>query len=294
MNNQKNQSIKVSIAIPFHNDAKYLSFSIQSVINQSYKDWELILLDDGSTDSSLQIAKEFERENIRVISDGKNKGLAIRLNELSLLASGKYYARMDADDVMDFERIEKQVNYLERHPEVDVVGSDVYVIDKDNNIIGKTNTRIASPKTVEDIFSGGQFVHPSIMGKRQWFIENPYDEKLVRMQDKGLWLRTVEKSHFEILPDKYLFYRAGGLPTTKKNLKELSCLKTLYFKILWKEQKRNMMALKLYFVSLIKLLVYGVFEAFGQYDYLVRRRYASLDKVDIIKGVERFKVSIKQ
>lgn len=283
------EGVKVTIAIPFHNDEKYLRYSIHSVLNQSFKDWELILLDDGSKDKSLEIAKNFECEKIKVVSDGFNKGLAVRLNELTRMSKGKYYARMDADDVMDIERIEKQVKYLEEHPEVDVVGSDVYVIDKDNHIIGKTNTTIREPKSFHDILNGGQFVHPSVMGKRQWFVEHPYDEKLQRMQDKGLWLRTVSSSVFIIQPQVLMYYRAGGLPTMKKNINELKCLKTIYFTILGKEQHRYGFACKLYFVSLVKLCVYAIFELFGQTDFLVKRRYFELKEEELNTSKQRLK-----
>ncbi len=287
-----NHQIEVTIAIPFYNDEKYLFDSIQSVLNQTYKNWELILIDDGSKDSSLEIAKKFQSNNIKVVSDGKNKGLAVRLNESTKLACGKYYARMDADDIMDVDRVEKQVFYLETHPDIDVVGSDVYVIDKDNSIIGKTQTAIMDPCQVEHILKGGMFVHPSVMGKRQWFLNHPYDEKLIRMQDKGLWLRTVNSSKFHIMPDKFLFYRAGGLPTMKKNLKELSCLKTLFFTILGREQNRYGLAIRLYTIGILKLLVYAILELFGKVDVLVQRRYEKLDISELKNAGIRLNQSI--
>ena len=128
--------ILVTIGIPFFKDKEYLSAAIQSVINQTYQNWELILMDDGSSDGSLEIAKSFKDKRIRIVSDGKNKGLPSRLNEIVGLARGEFVARMDADDIMHPERIEKQVDYLIDHPEVNVLGTMAYVIDASNSIIG--------------------------------------------------------------------------------------------------------------------------------------------------------------
>ena len=101
----------VTVGIPFYNSEKYLSDSVKSTLNQTYTNLEIILLDDGSTDSSLKIAQEFEKKDKRVIviSDGENIGLPKRLNQLSQLVNGKYYARMDADDIMFSNRISSSI-----------------------------------------------------------------------------------------------------------------------------------------------------------------------------------------
>src|SRR5690242_569481 len=109
----------VTIGLPFYNNRSTLELAIKSVIAQTYSNWNLILLDDGSTDGSREIAKNYvDDDKISLISDGINKGLICRLNQLAHLATGKYLARMDADDLMDPERIKKQVEYLELHQEV--------------------------------------------------------------------------------------------------------------------------------------------------------------------------------
>lgn len=269
----------VTIAIPFYNSEFYLKEAVQSVINQSFHDWELILIDDGGTDRSINYAKEYANKDsrIKVFSDGKNYGLAKRLNQTVNMASGQFYARMDADDVMDATRIERQVAYMKANPDVDVVGSMAYIIDKDSNVISESNLVMESPKTVEDILNGGGFIHPSIMGKTSWFKQNSYDENLRRMQDLGLWLRSVEHSHFRILPSKLMFYRAVGLPTIKKDWQEFKCSNELYFQILYKEQGRKIQSVKLFLMSMFKLSVYMVFSIVGKTDYLVKRRYKPID-----------------
>ena len=122
----------VTIGLPFYNAEKYLALAIESVLQQTYTNWELLLLDDGSTDNSLSIAQSYAQKDsrIKVISDGKNKNLATRLNELPSLAQGLYLARMDADDIMHSARIERQLSVLKAHPEIDVLGTNAYIIKR--------------------------------------------------------------------------------------------------------------------------------------------------------------------
>ena len=115
----------VTIAIPAYNCQEYIDYAVQSVINQTYKNWELLLLDDGSTDGTLQKLKAYETDDrIRIISDGQNRGLIYRLNQSINLAHGRYYARMDADDIMLIHRVQSQIDFLEKNPSIDVVGSN--------------------------------------------------------------------------------------------------------------------------------------------------------------------------
>lgn len=277
--NNKMYTPLVTVAIPFYNAEKYLSDAIQSVINQSYQRWTLYLIDDGGKDSSLRICQEAAAKDSRIIvvSDGKNKGLAARLNESVMLAKGDYYARMDADDIMDCDRISRQVEYLQTHPEVDVVGCMASIINKDNLVISKSHLVNENPRTVDDILNGARFIHPTVLGKTSWFHSNPYDQKLRRMQDLGLWLRSVDHSNFVILPDNLLFYRAVGLPTLKKDWQEFKCSNELYHQILYKEQGRKWQSFKLFCLSLFKLSVYFVFSIVGKTDYLIERRYKSMN-----------------
>lgn len=253
----------ISIAIPFYNSEKYLRYSIQSVINQTYSNWELILIDDGGTDNSLTIAKEYEKSDrrIKVISDGCNKGLAVRLNESVGLSSGYYYARMDDDDIMSINRLEVQEKYLEEHKDVDVVGSSAMLIDSKNNIVGSHD--------MSTITTG--FIHPSIMGKTEWFRQNPYAEWCRRCQDRELWLRTAAKSCFVNLKRPLLFYREAGTITFAKYL---SSQKTNYeiFKH-YKDYNKN---LHWFLHSNIKnattTVIYYILSKIGKIDSIVKHR----------------------
>lgn len=205
---KSNKSL-ITIAIPFLNSEKYLSYAIQSVLNQTYTDWELILIDDGSTDRSKDISESYAQKDkrIRVVSDGANKGLSIRLNETISLAKGDYYVRMDADDVMDSCRIEKQIFFLEEHPETDVVGTSAVIIGEDNEILYGMKGRMTAPQKRSDVINGNIFIHPSITGKTAWFRKHPYDDSKRRSQDFFLWLSSVEDSKFSVIDEPLLFYR---------------------------------------------------------------------------------------
>ena len=193
----------VSIGIPFYNNEDYLTFAIQSVINQSHQDWELILINDGSSDSSLEIAQYFVSidSRVRVISDGLNKKLPARLNQLIDESKYKYIARMDADDIMHPERLATQLSILENNPDIDVLGTNAYTIDANNNITGVRQS------ISNEVVPVGSFVHPSVMAKTSWYKKNKYDEAATKSQDTLLWKSTAASSNFKATRQPLMFYR---------------------------------------------------------------------------------------
>lgn len=226
----------ISVGIPFYNAEQYLALSIQSVISQSYESWELILVDDGSTDASLQIANNYAKydKRIRVISDGENKKLPFRLNQIIQESKGDFIARMDADDLMHPHRLEKQLNFLINNPDFDVVSTGLISIDSKNNVKG---FRAVNEKTVDLNPIDGQYpiVHPSIMARKTWYIRNNYSEKYPRAEDYELWTRTLKANDLKImiLPELLLFYREeGSLSKDKilKSYKDIINIQLDYFK----------------------------------------------------------------
>lgn len=275
-----NNSTLVSIGIPFYNSEKYLEDAIKSVVKQTYSDWELILMDDGSTDSSIDIARKFEKNNnrIKVVSDGNNFGLPKRLNQLSQLSTGFYYARMDADDIMHPDRIKNQVEYLIDNPEIDLLGSGLISIDNDNNITGIRKGSFLKDITLQMVIRMTWCVHPTITGKLEWFQNNPYDEDLRRAQDYELWIRTVNKSVFVRLQEPYLFYREASTPSLKKYVESTQYSLNTFRKNRKKIGTFNV--LKLSISKLLKLSVYFGFSIFGLTDKLIARRSVQLKEND--------------
>ena len=133
----KNNSL-VSIVIPVHNAEEYINEALDSCINQTYENLEILVVDDKSQDNTLNILKEYEQKDsrIKVLPVEKQDGLGNVINIGIRRSRGKYIARMDADDVMYPDRIEKQVNYLESNPNCVAVGGQIDIIDKEGNIIG--------------------------------------------------------------------------------------------------------------------------------------------------------------
>ena len=148
----------VTVGLPFFNQAEFLDAVVQSVVSQVFTDWELILVDDGSTDDSLDVAQRWAASDsrIRVVADGHNRGLSTRLNQIARLATGQYLARMDADDKMLANRLVRQVEFLTQNPTVDVLGSAARLIDETGNEIGVVSPMI--PRTIGEAARRGCFV----------------------------------------------------------------------------------------------------------------------------------------
>lgn len=210
-----NQTL-VTVAIPAYNASAFIGEAINSVLMQSFKEFELILINDGSSDKTLDIMKSFPDPRIRIINDGKRRGFIERLNQSIELARGKYYARMDADDVMHPSRLQRQFDYLESHPDFHLVGSNFLMIDN-NSMIQATGFYTKEPKLL-DILKNKSFLHPSIMGHLSWFKQHQYDPLYLRIEDKELWLRVCDSVHWGNLEDVLMFYRACGTPVLKKYL----------------------------------------------------------------------------
>jgi glycosyltransferase involved in cell wall biosynthesis len=203
--------VRVSIGIPFHNNEQTLVSAIRSVFAQTFQDWELILVNDGSSDKSLEIAQAIDDPRVRVTSYPLNTGLSIRLNQITAMARGEYIARMDADDLMHPERLARQVKYLDANSAVDLVGTGTYTINFANHPVGTRG--LAPPDTnPQAILRRGLMIHPTVIGRTRWFHRNPYSELPVykRTQDRELWSRSCQHSIFASLQEPLYFYREGN------------------------------------------------------------------------------------
>tara|TARA_B100000767_G_scaffold271560_1_gene297436 strand:- start:5292 stop:6137 length:846 start_codon:yes stop_codon:yes gene_type:complete len=272
----------LTVGLPFYNTNKFLKYAIQSTLNQSFSDFELILLNDGSTDSSLEIARSFKDDRIVVISDGDNKGLAYRLNQISQLANGKYLARMDSDDIMHVDRLKIQLEYLSLNENIDLLGSNAFVIDNNNKIYGKMSV-LKYPSSYEDVYSNKCFIHPTITGKTKWFQNNQYNIEAIRMEDAELWSRTISTSNFSNLNIPLLYYRQAGTPYLSKYLKSQKGFR----KILRKEDTNKT---KLLFYSYFKSLAFIIITILGIQKYFFNKKFNNISE-DIINK-EQKKINI--
>ena len=201
--------MRVTVGIPFLNARRTLPDAIRSVFAQTFEDWELILLDDGSADGSLEIARSVCDPRVRIVCDGMHKGLHSRLNEIAVLARGDYLARMDADDLMHPDRLARQVQCLEADVRLDLIGTGVYVIDAQDNFMGIRDTGPLDTRP-ESVLAGAILPHPTITGRTRWFRDNPYDERFPRAEDYELWRRTCSRSRFAKITEPLYYLREGA------------------------------------------------------------------------------------
>lgn len=217
----------VSIAMPIFNTEKTLASAVRSVLIQSYVEWELLLIDDGSTDSTLSVARKFCDPRIRLVADGRRAGLAARLNQAIDLSQGKYLARMDGDDICFPERLERQVCYLEDNPDVDLLGTRAMVFAGDGTVRGVRPFRESHADICKQPWAGFYLPHPTWMGKLEWFRRHRYRVDVFRAEDQDLLMRTYDSSTFACLPMVLLGYREAVLSIWKTVPARFSLSKSL-------------------------------------------------------------------
>jgi len=201
----------VSVGLSFYNDERTLGDAIRSVLNQRYLSWELILINDGSTDRSLQVAESFVDSRIRLIHDGVNLGLCERLNQLVNEARGTYFARLDADDLLHPERLAFQVAFMQEHPEVDFVDTDMVSMSRDGRIVGVRCSQNLDNLTRGQLLRGRTPAHATVLGRLTWFRKFPYDPAYERAEDLELWVRALPESRFVHLSEPLYFVREGAV-----------------------------------------------------------------------------------
>ena len=163
----------ISIGIPFFNPGKYFLPAINSILKQTYKDFELILIDDGSTDDSLSLARSIKDSRVRVISDGFNLGLPARLNQIIKLATGDFIARMDADDLCSLTRLQKQLDILLLDNNLDAVFTGCCSIDNNCKIIGVSGKESNLQIELKQLLKGNTgILHASMLARREWCLRN--------------------------------------------------------------------------------------------------------------------------
>lgn len=201
----------ISIGIPFYNAEKYLEDAICSVLAQTHKYWELILIDDGSSDSSLSIANNYAKldSRIRVISDGKNEKLPFRLNQIIHESRYDFIARMDADDLMSNDRLKIQLQTLIDNIDVDIVTTGYLTIGKQNELTGVSlgqNFRM-KPQTI--LRGSTNLVHASLLARKSWYKRNLYNESNLLAEDFELWLIAAKNSDlkYTVLEETLYWYR---------------------------------------------------------------------------------------
>lgn len=197
----------VSIGMPVFNCESTLSDAIASILQQDFTDWELLIIDDGSRDGTLELARSFADPRIRVFADGLNRGLAARLNEAVKLARGEYFARMDGDDIAFADRLSTQLDFLRIHPDTDLVGGGALIFTSDLHVRGLRLPPMSHEEICATPWIGFPILHPTFMARRTWFARFPYDETMVKSQDQVLLANACLSSRFANVQRVMIAYR---------------------------------------------------------------------------------------
>jgi glycosyltransferase involved in cell wall biosynthesis len=202
-----------------HNDRRYLAESVGSVLDQSFDDFEFLIVDDGSTDGSSQVLRYTGDPRVRTITNARNVGLTCSLNIGLASARGKYVARMDADDIAEPMRLEWQVDAMERQPDLGLLGSGRLLIDDAGETINIARPAHGRTAVLWKMLLGNAFAHPTVMIRRDVLEHHQlrYDERFVTAQDYELWVRLLQHTAVDNLPEPLVRYRLRqGISQTRK------------------------------------------------------------------------------
>ncbi len=202
---------RISVILSFRNPGQWLEAAVASVPWQTEADWELIAIDDGSTDGSADLPLSHGDPRIRLFRHPRSAGLPARLNEGVRAARGRYIARMDADDIAFPQRFRIQSSYLDAHPGIDLLASSVLMIDEAGDPIAVTVSPPAHEQLIRRASLRFPMPHPTWMGRAEWFRAHPYDEQAIRAEDQHLLYRTHRQSRFAAIEEPLLAYRCGRL-----------------------------------------------------------------------------------
>ena len=217
---------KISVIMPVYNCELYINEAITSILNQTFTNFELIIIDDCSTDQTVAIIKSKFDDRICLIEKKENSGLINSLNLGIAKAKGEYIARMDGDDICLPERFAKQIYFLENNPTIVMCGTAI-------KFVGSSSGNLFYPQTHEEIkinlFSFlPVFAHPTIMGRKDFFNKNHYDLNYEHAEDYELWTRLVTVGETANLNEVLLKYRVhpNQVSVTKKNIQDLNSYKS--------------------------------------------------------------------
>jgi glycosyltransferase involved in cell wall biosynthesis len=211
----------ISVVMPVFNTEKYVALSIDSVLNQSFTDFELIILDDGSSDASVHIVQEFAENDDRIrFFPLEHRGYVSLLRRGLNHCRGEFVARMDSDDISEPQRFEKQIGYLREHPDVVALGTRVVLIDPYGSRVEKPTHKIGHEEIEAELLNGvgWALVHPTVMMRRDAMIKvGGYREDLMVSEDLDLFLRLAEVGKLANMEDVLLQYRQhlGSVNYTK-------------------------------------------------------------------------------
>ncbi len=264
---------EITIGLTFYNNAGTLKDALRSIFAQTFQDWELIAIDDHSTDGSFEIVQSVKDSRVHVYREEERMGFVAALNKMTQLARGKYYARMDADDLMHPERLLKQIRYLRENSNIDLVDTSMYSMNQQCQAVGIRHVD-SSNMRLDRVLKKGLLHHATVTGHIEWFRENPYDPEYVRAEDYELWCRTFKTSSFGRIEEPLYFVREGRVNLNNYLLSGQTVrriIKTYGPSLVGKGE-----TLKLFTKSYVKSFAYRLFALFNAHEILVEMRNRKL------------------
>jgi len=218
----------VSVIMPVFNAEKYVGEAIESILNQTFADFEFLIFNDGSIDNSSNVIQKYASTDPRIVfyNYSENTGYVKHLNEGVQLAKGTYIARMDADDISLPERLAKQVLVMNTNPDIGICGTWF-------KLFGDIELEVRHPSQHDDIkihlLRHNTIGHPTVLAKKVLLSENPYEANMVPSEDYHLWIRLSQIAKFHNLPEVLLYYRwhNANISQSKAELSRTTSLKSL-------------------------------------------------------------------
>ena len=223
----------ISVVMPTYNTAHFLPYAINSILKQTVDDFEFIIIDDGSSDNTIEIVKSFGDHRITLLENGVNKGISYSLNLGFSHAKGAYIARMDNDDVSEINRFQEQLDHMNQNPILDICGTQSYHIDKNGTIIREQKRRINNEEIQLGLFLGDTSLsHPTIMLRRK-SVEKyniQYDLTSTYAEDYGLYCKYSSLLQFSNIPKPLIRYRIheGSVSVNNSLLQRIEARQILY------------------------------------------------------------------
>lgn len=214
------KSPTVSVIMPTLNNGAYIQRAVASILEQSFEDLQLIIVDDGSSDGTVSRIREFTDDRVCLVQRADETGVTSARNEGFRRSSSQYVAVHDGDDWSNPNRLRKQVEYLDENPEVALVGTGAYLVDKDSNIQSRRHV-LESPSLTE-IKAHNEFVHGSVLMRRDALKEaGGYDEWFDLAEDYDLWLRLADKYEVRNIDEPLYYFRQHDESLYGSNLEEI-------------------------------------------------------------------------
>ncbi len=229
--NQKKLPL-VSVLMPVFNSRNFIEQAVNSILKQTYHNFEFIIINDASTDGTQEFLRQLKDRRIKLFFNSKHKGVTNSLNIALTKASGKYIARMDADDISYPTRLQEQVEFLSQHPNIGLVGSWARQINNLHQIVNEIKYPVDFKSIEQTLSYKNPFLHSSVMFKRELYIKyGGYDPKLDGAEDYDLWLRYIKHAQMLNLPKILIEYRTSTHSVSYVDLKKVL---TATYKTRWK------------------------------------------------------------